>query len=849
MQIASSGQLMILPRDGGGFFESSMLFRLFEGIPRFFASSEPWRRVVGRCCDRLAVAVVLVTAMTAASRGATTAPSGKAGHNLYQPVSLAEQETKASDQKIQVHYGIPFFNGALPLSSDGIARVVINRRAARVFLLGMTNSEKPRAWPDPRDYSKRFFVGDELGSIRLEYVDGSTQVYPLILGESIWWGTLFYENPEPFSTSEKFRQVLAESLRLYPPAPIEDGEYLATIAPKPIAIRNIVVQDAPAKRGVPVVTAITIEPMDRGDVAGAGALAPGTLTTAVDAFIAEKSLRAAGEDEPGAAARLDGLRRVLYTTDDRFAGHVAAEVPPGYSGPRVSFKGTVFAEILANVFHHNVQDMAAKVDADGMYHTSTKDSLSWGSYNGFGTFRAHLGKYYDSSFSRDMGRSLQELSELGYLDTAARCADYCLRTARLWEEKPNLRFDGITVPRHWGQVINKPGKGSCFENDGHGLTTLFLYKLWQRLPERDAWLRLRWTDVMAAGDWILWQFDHPAISGATDVLHTTGESAARSGYSVYPDYVCMEALLGLARMADSIAERGAAARWRERAGRMRQSISDRYIINDPKYGRVWTLESAGWTHLSTVLGPLIFRADFDGFAPEDDDRDFRAVSAAAYQRLVDNYQPFGFYGQAMGYGQGFVTQSALLLDRMQDATRMLDWAARQIYDPRIGSYIVPEGCQIDPTARYWYRVGDLGNGVQEAEIIKALRLVVGIDDNRQDRLQFFPRLPYEWSEIAVDRYPIVIERAGRVENALLRYKLERAVARMRLTIAASKELGDVAIRLGPFGQPPDPSTLRTNGIRSTGTVVHDGDSWWVKMNAPVGLEECTVEIARHDSVQ
>ena len=68
---------------------------------------------------------------------------------------------------------------------------------------------------------------------------------------------------------------------------------------------------------------------------------------------------------------------------------------------------------------------------------------------------------------------------------------------------------------------------------------------------------------------------------------------------------------------------------------------------------------------STVLGPLIFLADYQGFAPEDDNAAWRPVNAAAYQRLIDTYQPFGFYGQAMGYGQGFVTQSALLLDRMR----------------------------------------------------------------------------------------------------------------------------------------------------------------------------------------
>ena len=95
----------------------------------------------------------------------------------------------------------------------------------------------------------------------------------------------------------------------------------------------------------------------------------------------------------------------------------------------------------------------------------------------------------------------------------------------------------------------------------------------------------------------------------------------------------------------------------------------------------------------------------------------------------------------MGYGQGFVTQSALLLDHLHDATVMIDWAAKQIYDPRFGFFIVPEGTQIDPAGKFWFRMGDQGNGVQEAEIVKTLRLIIGVDDTQPARLQFFRECP------------------------------------------------------------------------------------------------------------
>jgi hypothetical protein len=288
-------------------------------------------------------------------------------------------------------------------------------------------------------------------------------------------------------------------------------------------------------------------------------------------------------------------------------------------------------------------------------------------------------------------------------------------------------------------------------------------------------------------------------------------------------------------MADSIGETNSATQWHERADKMRAAITEHYVVSDPKYGRVWTLEFADWPHKSGVLGPLIFQADEQGFAPEDNNPDWRAVNEATYQRLVDTYKHFGFYGEAMGYGQGFVTEAALLLDRMRDATTMLDWAAKQTYDPKFDSYIVPEGCQIDPTGRFCYRIGDLGNGVQEGEIVKTLRIVMGVDDTQPGRLQFFPRMPYGWAEMAVEKYPVVFERAGKMRVAHLRYRLERSGRKMHLTISSDEGLGLVAMRLGPFEKQPVASSVRVNGkIPAQASIERSGDSWWVKFTAWVG---------------
>lgn len=224
-----------------------------------------------------------------------------------------------------------------------------------------------------------------------------------------------------------------------------------------------------------------------------------------------------------------------------------------------------------------------------------------------------------------------------------------------------------------------------------------------------------------------------------------------------------------------------------------------------------------------------------GFAPEDSIPEWRAVNEATYQRLIDTYKPFGFYGQAMGYGQGFVTQSALLLDRMRDATQMLDWAAKEIYDPRDGCYIVPEGVQIDPTGRFWYKIGDLGNGVQEGEIVKMLRIVIGVDDTQPDRLQLFPRMPYDWKAITVEEYPLAFSSAGKLQIAFLNYRLQRSGDGMNLRISSDKGIGPVAMRLGPFAEQPQARSVRVNGEVPAGvSVKRSGDSWWILFRISVG---------------
>lgn len=709
--------------------------------------------------------------------------------------------------------GIPFRDGEMAPRTFSSGVVAVHARARRIWLLGMTDSAetRPAEWPDPNDPSRHFWIGEQAGTIRVKYADGVEEAYPLVIGEGLWWGKVFWVNPEPYPHDPALRAALADSLRVYPPQPVEDGRYVASIAPREAKeIDSIVVEGAPPKLGGPVIDAITVTPPGEALPVEAQAIKP----------------LSSGRPSDASDRRLEALRQALYSTAENFRGPASPPPPPAnYHGPVVAFDGGTTGTILTAAFAANLQDMAAKVTPDGMYHTSTAGAPNWSRYVGFGTYKLGLGRYYDESWGRDLGRSLGELCELGYLAAAGRCADWVLKEARLAANgSAALRYRGADLPPHWWRIVNQPSlHQGPLENDGHGLIMLFLYRYWQRTEDRDAWARARWDDLRAAGDWIGWQFAHPGVTGASDVLHTTSECAAMDGESIYADIACRDGLLGFAEIADGLGERDAARSWRALAARMTAGISRHYPVADAAFGPAWTEVAAGWPHRSSVLGPLLFASDLAGFAPDAEPAAWRERDRNSYLRLVARYRTFGFYGDAMGYGQGFVTQAALLLDRMDDASRMLDWTAREIYDPRVGTFIVPEGVHLDPTGKYWFRIGDLGNGVQEAEIVKALRLILGWDDTRPANLRWRPRLPFAWKGMAVRNLPVAAGHLPGHPVAHITATLRRDGDTLAYAVSADRDLGEIPARMGPFRSKP-----------ANSSAYRSGDAWWIDRTIRVG---------------
>jgi len=198
----------------------------------------------------------------------------------------------------------------------------------------------------------------------------------------------------------------------------------------------------------------------------------------------------------------------------------------------------------------------------------------------------------------------------------------------------------------------------------------------------------------------------------------------------------------------------------------------------------------------------------------------------------------------MGYGQGFMTQSALLLDEMKHAEAMLEFAAKATYYADYNSYIVPEGVEFHPDGKSWFRTADLGNGFQQASIMKVIRLVIGVDDTNPKALTLIPRIPKSWKGMRIDKFPAWVEAGNEgVKRVDLKFQYKLGDNQASYKLESSGVLPGTLLRLGPFdsdiGNNPQ---VQLNGRSIKFKITESGDSNWIRIQAPAGLKRFEVSV-------
>lgn len=673
-----------------------------------------------------------------------------------------------------------------------------------VFFLGMvTEGSAASAWwgPTERYYANNntLFIGDRLGKIMITYQDTTVDVIPIIFGVNLWnyellnkpkaseknmqfWGGPY---PEPFLSAKNAKSLLESSLVLIEIDTIKSGKYILGFKTQRKPIAKIIVNNEDLRSAGMHITGISCHAADKP-------LNPEWRL--VDAkFFSRKEYFPA----------MDKLARRLYQFNDDLPDSDPYNPPANYNAPIVKFTGTPLAEIYTNVFAHNIYDMRTKkLDANGGMHTSSGDLADFGIYIGMGTFKAPAKAYYDHVWSRDVGRCMNEVIESGETERVVKAADNSIK----------LLYGGSTrfSQPNWMRIANAKTLGgenllksvSGKENDGHAAMMIFLYRLIQHKVVDQTWVKTNWKALTDAAEWYCWQMDNPKRSGFDKVLSSESEASTQQAgtYDLFSNYYAYTGLKAYAKLAKDAGDKAKEQRWNQYADKLHEGIIEMFTTTHPRYGKIFVdINYDCWTYdykrfVALFLAPDLYTYDLSVQNPE--------LYQLCYNTYLAQKEDYFNYnsGRQMGYGQGYITEAAILMDDYTDMKGYVEAAAAMCYHHSDYNYIVPEGVIMHPSGRYWFRNSDLGNNVQQAEIVKVGRLLIGLDDlNPENGLNIIPRLPETWQSINVQKYPVVaVDNNGNSLRADLKYLYKRIKNGFEFTLDVKNAIKLDKMRMGPF---------------------------------------------------
>lgn len=736
----------------------------------------------------------------------------------------------------------------LPSYEDFVYEMPCGFHAQRLFFFGLSNTSDRGTggwWSDGRDRKNNLFICDKIGEAEICYSSGEKDIVPFIMGVSAWWAKLWNSSgswdagvyQEPFRSDIHAKKALEESVRLgglwNRDEDLTDPRYwLCVQVDESRLIEKIILKDNPAINGYPLVTGVTIEAENQE-----GNLLALNETIAKDIKNEAEKLQVTGKyfKTKEYARALDKLDSYLNTRKKDLPEHFETIIPPSFAplhAPGIKFAGNVYADMITNIYFDNVAGMLDKVDTDGRCYCSS-DICSYGGYFGFGTRSASSEKlkgdcksHHIGSWSRDTGVVITELAELGLTDRANLAMDW------------NLLVSYMSNPPHWSEQGNFPENRQSFyhgeegtviagqkeygnrENDGQGLLILALYHVWLHNNKKEHWVKERYRQITDNIDWIIMQIDDPgpvrcAFRNKT-VRHTPGLLYTESECSdygnveleLYSNYACWLGLLAGVQFAQAVHDSERAEKYSKYAQSMHRAMLEHLVAEDEQWGSVWKISGSIWPAQSETMAPAILFAELFGNDHERMDPEIFRISRNTLSMLMGKEKRCD-WANAMGYGQAYSIQAALYLDNREAYTGLFETAALCSYNPRHENWEwhIPEGAIMTADGEKWHRIGDLGNGVQQASLLKCIRIATGIDDTDSARLLLIPRLPKGWTSVQAADYPVIADdgegNTVTVKTAMhyiqtddgnsLRFSSEGVIGKMRIRLPERK--GTVSVKV------------------------------------------------------
>lgn len=692
--------------------------------------------------------------------------------------------------------------------------------------------EEPRG-----SYVRRIFIGDQLGQVRVVYQDWTQEIIPLIFGLNVWNYDLYhakkpyetylttFDSPydEPFRSDPEAKQLLDDALCLNEADGDKGLHYMMCLPLKDKPLMKVLLCKEASKWDDVFISGVTLARKEH--------------TPAADTRIIDPKIFL----NRSYTQRLDKLSRRLYQYLDQIPDQAPLVDIPDRVCPKVRFSGSNIAQLYTNVYNLNMDDMAKrKVDADGMTHTSSPGTANFSGYIGLGTFRTGSASYAKHIWTRDVGRVLTELAFAGAtekLKAAADCLHDYLDSTSWRFPRPNWKR--IANARDLAEDVARSVAGK--ENDGHASIMLFIARLFFGGIVDAAWITERADKITDAAEWFCWQMDSPEESNFDKVLYSDSEASTQTygGYDLYSNIIACYALEAYGRMAAECGMEEKAARWRCYSQRLYQGLLEVFTLEDPRCGRIFTDNTYDcWTYEYKRFGPLFLLSDLETYDPAFAGGQLYEIARNTLKAQKEDYlHPWS--GRQMGYGQGYLAHLLAMLDDYEEFTESVKAATCYSYHHTDCNYIVPEGVIVHPSRRYWFRNCDQGNAVQQAEVCKIGRMMLGLDDLRpQEGLCLVPRLPDDFSSMEAEAYPVTIMEAGVRRQVAVSYRYVRTEKGYKLTLESLEPLQVNRLRFGPFpeGTPGFASCGEPMEVRQIGgrTFVY------VTLNRPVTKLELEV---------
>ncbi len=748
----------------------------------------------------------------------------------------------------QVVDGIPFRVSAswwTPYPEGAAVTVPMNGiRGQMLYCLGgVPMPEAPHiAWGGSND-ARNHFIGDVIGHLELRYQGGITDRIPLAFGFTVWWRGPVRHCPEPFLSDEPMKRALQEALCVAHAANQSDDPWYIAIRLRQLPLESLTLIDTKGKQGYALIQAVTLTGVESGALGVADTCAP--MPEAAACWLRTHAIDSARPLPPARRRALARIQSALQTTRRQVTraevARLARTAPPqSFAGPSVRFHGPAEADILTHVYQDNMQETLSRIGPDGMVHESAKGAPNWG---GPGTWHPSLGPFHDDAYTRL--RALQLVAAAGYQAPAERAVGFFDHWLMYFPRAyPELQMGGKPVPGHATVVANKPhlyfdalrlhGWPTRFttrdygnpETDGHGMLMLARYRVWNKAGRTAEWVKERWEAIREAAEWIPWCLDNPELSLSTNGLLYAESEGGMLTHTIFCDTPCYYGLLAYAEMASAAGRIDYAQRWLQTADRLKQAMDAYYPRNVDPWGDVWKPDQGLWGYEHGILAPIIHGADLYGFdVARRMPAEWAERTRRSYRMQLTRNKPEWCAPAGFGYGQGYITESALLLDEMDDARHMAEWMARLCYAPGLPHpWRAPEGAIVAEDGSRWRRWGDLGNLYQMAETVYNLHIMAGVDDWGDDVVRIMPRCPAGWRGIDVTDWPVT-QSGSRSAKVSYRVRYDRS-GPVSCELSVSEPVDRLSLRLGPFRTRQDAERWAQGGVVYQSGMAYGAPAWW-----------------------